>query len=687
MKANQILSAVALTTALAFSACTNDDNALNSNSDNSIKLTASLAATTRTTNTDVQSTQLANLNSIGTYITGTGVSYVNTEWEYSSSSGTLSTTSTVTYPTDGSTVNIYAYAPYQEYTNDEITSAEAELEFYVDPDQSDDDGYINSDLLVATPVENQASTTNAVSLTFNHMLSKVIVNLAAGSGVDLTDATISIPKVAYGVKFSLNSTTLKSTDNLTSEKITMATFASGATTFSAAAIVVPQTILANSDLFTIALSNGTTLTYAPSSNVTFETNKQYTYNLTVSGDATSATLTSAAITNWDTTGDPTSGTMTESTAANLYDAIVVADYNGEDGATDTYGVATYGTIEAAINAATTGTSTNPFRIFVTKGTYNSTSDITISGSYIHLIGEDEAGTIIASTSSNVMVLTGSNLYFENMTIQHSTGVKNSTSGTNYPVIYFNGGTSTKYYSFYNCTFATAAIPWYVNATGPYVYAENCYFSGSQYHVYGNGNVLVENSILYNTHTSGSTYFAHANHGTAPTFGYVFTNCTYNVNTGITVAYLTRNQNNGKSVLINPTGNFDLTNNYNIDLNSTESGYSATYLYYASESTEGASTYSYENFIATDETGAWTPQTYYTTEVGTPSVSTATLDGTTYLTWGNAANAACYLVFKDATLVSVCSTRSYAATESGSYTVVAANTYGHIGTASTAVTVE
>ena len=201
------------------------------------------------------------------------------------------------WPATG-TVNIDAYYP--------STITSAVTSFSVQENQSTDANYKASDLMYATNIPTQAKTANnaAVGLTFNHALTKIIVNLLAknGGGLsadDIAGCTITLhaKKTATIVKGVV--TPIKENEVATDYTTSAASTITMGTGAAVAAIIVPQLYDYDAvalDFITITTAGGHAITYQLTADKLFEPGKVYTYNLSVSMQAIE--LQSTTITNW-----------------------------------------------------------------------------------------------------------------------------------------------------------------------------------------------------------------------------------------------------------------------------------------------------------------------------------------------------------------------------------------------------
>ena len=174
---------------------------------------------------------------------------------------------------------------------------------------------MESDLMFTeTTVSDHKKTNGNVSLVFKHKLSKVIVKLQKGAGLNASDIDGATVKITNTIRQCTIASVGKSgmgavavTSDVASP-ITVGTWNSSTTPNGIAAIVVPQEVTANSQLFEVELTNNAVYRYyIPSTgNVTFSPEKVYTYTLTLT---TAGINVTSSITNWDdkTTDLPDNG--------------------------------------------------------------------------------------------------------------------------------------------------------------------------------------------------------------------------------------------------------------------------------------------------------------------------------------------------------------------------------------------
>ena len=201
-----------------------------------------------------------------------------TDYDFTTcSAGAMSPVSTVPYyPAGAQNIDIIAYYPSTAGTT-----------FTVQADQTSDDAYKASDLMVAS-VSNQAKQAEAVNLAFTHKLAKINVNVTVGTGVS-TISSVSLLNVKPTVSF-----------NQVTGAVGSATGAATtiAMTNNGAAVIPAQTI--DGGLLSIVTDKGTA-TYTVASKE-FAAAQQYTLNITVNLRAIGTTN---AITGWTSEGTVT----------------------------------------------------------------------------------------------------------------------------------------------------------------------------------------------------------------------------------------------------------------------------------------------------------------------------------------------------------------------------------------------
>lgn len=307
------------------------------------------APATRANAQNIQSTELAAGQTVGVYIyfkdeTATNATYSygykNIAYTVSGTSGDLAlvTASEQPYFPELKTknVDIYAFSPrtgVYTTTTDELSTLTAQDVFATEADQTTEAKYKASDFVWGKKAD-VTNGTASVEVVMDHMLSKINVNVAPGTGMTL--AKLDKAKV------TINDVVLLGTVDFTTGAVALRTAATGQTltlssaidqsvtttfgtspTYTAAttsAVIIPQTIAASAtttspvNIITIQLwdpnansgAGGYTSTYnvKATAPMTFAAKTVYTYNIVVSTQGISLTTT---INDW-TTGTTTTGT-------------------------------------------------------------------------------------------------------------------------------------------------------------------------------------------------------------------------------------------------------------------------------------------------------------------------------------------------------------------------------------------
>lgn len=287
----------AIMTGASFTACTNETEEVFAQQSNEIKLTSAITPESRANDTGLQSDKIETGQQVGVTITGAKSDHKNIAWK-AESDGSLTNLGNTLYWGTGD-VNITAYHPYNsQWTGTEHT-------FSVQTDQynnGNNNNYLNSDLLwVKKTVQ---KTTEPIKLLFEHKLSKIIIYVTAESY-----SNVSICGTITSAKFDL------STGNVTPQATTPSDIKVSVDGNSAAAIIIPQTVNANTKFIKVE-NNGKTYYYTLSTDKTFEPGKAYTYTLALveKEEGTELVLISPEsgnITDWNTTDNYINGNAYE----------------------------------------------------------------------------------------------------------------------------------------------------------------------------------------------------------------------------------------------------------------------------------------------------------------------------------------------------------------------------------------
>ena len=309
MDLNKFFTGMAsLAAAMALTACSQDEadfqpSALTQG--NVISLTSQVAATRAAS--DPQTTALSTSNKVGVYVSSSSSTLYNNVEHSVGDAGALTATTTMNYPTeDGATVNIYAYAPYA--SSMELSSDNA---FSVSTDQSAESGYLASDLVYASKT-GQASTSNAVSLTFAHKLSQLQIVIQNDANINLTNASVYVTGTKIATTFNPSTGTV-GTASGDATAIKAANISAAGTVY---AIVVPQDIAANTELVKITTSDKTYIAKLTSA-VTFAAGKAHSFTARIAPNEVELTLNASSITEWGSPTDFGSADMEEAGATPL----------------------------------------------------------------------------------------------------------------------------------------------------------------------------------------------------------------------------------------------------------------------------------------------------------------------------------------------------------------------------------
>ena len=300
MKKLQFILACAALTAL--SSCSSDDQSFDPNEIRITTNVGGIEATTRAATNILSTTFTADNDQVNIYITENATSPTITYGDENGkliatakSGNVLELSSKQYYPSTGNGVDVWGVYP---------TSIEkGTTTFSVQTDQSNETNYKASDFLFAAGVTNHKKADGEIKLQFEHQLSKVIVKLKAGDGVDasaLTGAEVNIVNTKPEASFTALSQTGPATISATGDvaNIKIGTWSGS----DIAAIIVPQTVSKGTPLFKVELTNGGNYTYVipngdSDNDVTFSAKNVVTYTLTLT---TAGIDVKSEIKDWNT---------------------------------------------------------------------------------------------------------------------------------------------------------------------------------------------------------------------------------------------------------------------------------------------------------------------------------------------------------------------------------------------------
>lgn len=269
------------------------------------------SAQTRTNNSTTEYANLQSGEQVGVYvIERTGGAGIDPPFEpmgnifdnlllSCQSEGILKPQNETNYPPGIGHVDLYAYAPYNAST--EIDSNQL-LSFFVQQDQSSPGSIRKSDLLWSKKLNVSTTSVSTPSLTFNHCLSKLTINLKAGVGVTLNNTAVKITGTQISTKLNMVNGTLAEAQGDVVEITPMVH--SGK--FEYEAIIVPQTLAEGIGFFRI-INGGKTYYYRMNSWKEFSPGTKYTYDITINADDLKVEMT-GTINEWNT-GETTTETI------------------------------------------------------------------------------------------------------------------------------------------------------------------------------------------------------------------------------------------------------------------------------------------------------------------------------------------------------------------------------------------
>lgn len=274
---------------------------------------------------------------VGVYVTSTGSlaaqgnTLDNAAYTYSNGNLNAPAGSEVYWDSKDTRLSVYAYYPYAASIADNSAYA-----FAVEANQSEEENFYNSDF-IAAKAENIAPQENAVSLTFTHSLSKVLVSLVAGEGISAEEL------VAAEKTFTISGLATNGTINIATGAATADSTKAAITPLenngsNYAAVVYPQE---GAISFNLTLG-GEVFSYT--TNIDFEAGYQYQFNLTINTwESPEMTLKDTTISPWKD-GETTDGQMINiiTFSDSNFKDYIVSNYD-----TDNDGEISYAEAEAA----------------------------------------------------------------------------------------------------------------------------------------------------------------------------------------------------------------------------------------------------------------------------------------------------------------------------------------------------
>lgn len=192
------------------------------------------------------------------------------------------------YPVDGSSVDIIGYHPYRTI----ITNYEYKVDLTNQSNQAD------LDLLYSDNIRNQSKGMSGdINLQFTHELTKIIVNVSAGTGItDLTGLTTVVAGTKARGQFNLSNGTLVP-DNASEMDILLDTQLDGSIKARVEGILLPSTASAGRSV--IFYLNDKIFQWDIPDNTVFMAGAQYMYEAILNKEEVLMINPNATITDWD----------------------------------------------------------------------------------------------------------------------------------------------------------------------------------------------------------------------------------------------------------------------------------------------------------------------------------------------------------------------------------------------------
>lgn len=231
--------------------------------------------------------------------TSIGVYVVDEEGKVTWVNATVDQYGNVVLPQEAMTGKTIIYTPVQPGWG--MAAFTGTPSFYVKADQSDEEGYEDSDLMIGTATASAAAraftrASTSVNITLKHMMAKVIVHVVDETGMmDFRTAVMSLLHMKNGVTVSLPEQSVTTIENSISD-IEMQAYSITDRRLSMRAIVAPQTKEAGEELFELVIPGSRRLCVLPSEAV-ITAEQAYVYQVRYTEDG--PVLESSYITNWD----------------------------------------------------------------------------------------------------------------------------------------------------------------------------------------------------------------------------------------------------------------------------------------------------------------------------------------------------------------------------------------------------
>ena len=279
-----------LAASLLFCACSSDNEGQQEDLV-PITLTATMIVdcplATRTTSTDLQSSQFTSGQTFYAYFTSSSVVPQSTVFTADGSGGATPANQPY-FKLSGTTTDVRAYYP--------STVTEATTSFVVEADQTTDASYRNSDLMYASATIPKVYPTSTGELAFAHKMAKVRVQTVNnGSSVK----TITLKSVKRQVPFTASTGAVGVATVSGATDVTMFDHAGQTSDIDCVALIPPQTMTSGTTLIevTTVLHSSSPLTYQLPANISFASGMQYIFTVNVHEESL---IVSCNVTAWGT---------------------------------------------------------------------------------------------------------------------------------------------------------------------------------------------------------------------------------------------------------------------------------------------------------------------------------------------------------------------------------------------------
>lgn len=257
--------------------CINDKEGVCPVQDQTIRLYVA-GVDTRTNTEDINKSNVHEGNTVGAFgITSEGAITNGANNKYTvGSNGKLTAENEMTAPERTENLKIFAYAPH----NEAWTTHTTDYDFTVASDQTDDAGYLASDLLYAegSTIQKVTVNQNAIGLTFKHKMSRVQLNITKEEDADdLASASVTLNNTLPTIKFNPSTGALGTVSGTATDITAIDVLGSNESVY---AIVVPQTVNAGTVLFTIKKSDKS-YTLKLGNKVEFQSGKSYSFTVNI----------------------------------------------------------------------------------------------------------------------------------------------------------------------------------------------------------------------------------------------------------------------------------------------------------------------------------------------------------------------------------------------------------------------